>query len=1125
MTTFRKIVLISSAVILVLAGRLSAQTVVTTNAGDESNGSLGWAVTTLNNAGAGAISIGNVGTITLTQPLPAFTQDVTLQGGSSNVIGSPFSFQGFTLDSAAALTLTNNTGLDTAMTATSGNLSNNSSFSFTGGAGATGTGLGGGNAGSASVTTTSLALSGAQGTIEGGLGGADSYQDGNGGSATLSTGSLTLDTAAQLQVVGGSVGLGNGALGNGGNAVLTANSVSLTGSGTQLALFGGDGGSPQAVNTGPGPVNGGDGGSVSFAASSVTMDSQALFTVTGGQAGSVSATSSGRGGTGGSVTVLLGSLDFTNSGALSIVAGDGGTGAKGWIGGNAFVTVGAANQGTGSTLSIVSGIGGGNSSGGSVNFFAASQTLASGATFIAQGNAGGSGASAGGNGGSVQVGVQALTLTSGSLWEVSGGAGGTGTSTNGAGGSAFVNIHDLEGSGTVSMGGPGQDTLQLTNGNFSGVIAGSEGLNLTGFGTVTLTGNNTYSGGTTLSIGTAVVNNENNLGTGNLTLDTGTLVLGNFNTTKSISLSSNGGTIVTTPTDIALFSGVISGPGGLLLTGGGSVILNAVDSYTGQTTLADGSLVLDGGSQVGGAVVVAGAASTLTGTGSISGAVTNNGTVQAGSGSATGTLAMGAYTQGAGGTLDALVSPTGANSLAVAGAASLAGAVTVDQTAGTYTGLRYRYVLLSAGSLAGTFTTTDFTVLPSWNPLVTYGSNAVTFILFHNVDFTPWAVGANQTAVAQALNAAVPTGSDSLVNKLNEINQLPSGQGLALGQLTGDLYTALPGILLDNAQFEDSLLFDRLDGGTGTGMGSAQAGLVRNILSAEVSGPGGQAAGLANPGAGGLWIENTDSAGSVNSDGNVEGFNQSNYGFLAGYDTELSKGLTGGIMGGWVHTDATGTYTGAKAGVDSAQFGVYGSKKFGAVELGLVAGYGLDHLTANRTVSIGSDVTALAGTADGSQIQAALQGSYDLGVPGFTLKPLAGMAYAHLSENAFTETGSDSLALAIPAQSTDSLRPYLGVEGSKYLVVDQDLGLLPRLNLSVSQELMASATSFQTSLSGATGNPFTVTGITPSATTIGVEAGARLIFGKQLNLFANYQGHFSATENLNTFNGGLDISF
>ena len=1169
MVFFRKIVFsLLATLLLFTSAYLSAQTVVvTTNAGDESNGSLGWAVTTLNNAGAGAISIGNVGPITLTQPLSSVSQTVTFQGVGAGVIGqdtaqSQFLFQqGFTLANSAALTFTNNgglsSGLDAALTAASWNLSSNSSFSLTGGvgvpggtsgnalvtlgnsstfsgssfqiqggAGATGTGLGGGDGGAAAVSATSLTLAGATGTMAGGTGGADSYQVGNGGSATLLTGSLNMSLASQLTLTGGSAAVSTGSLGNGGSAVLGANSVSLTGAGTQLTVSGGTGGSPQTV-FGSGLINGGDGGSVSINASSVTVASQALFNITGGAGGSVSITSTGHGGIGGSLSILLGNLNLAG-GSLGVTAGAGGQGARGWIGGSALVTVGSINQATSSTLSIVGGAGGGNTDGGTVNLTMDSQTLASGATFIAVGGAGGSGAVTGGNGGSVIVGAQALTLSSGSFWEAMGGAAGTGTSANGIGGNVDANLSDLEGSGTVSLGGPGSQTLRLTNGDFSGVIEGNETVMITGYGVVTLTGANTYSGGTSISPGRLIVNGDSNLGTGNLVLDGGTLQVGaNFSTSKSVSLAANGGVFdVTTVGDGVTLNSNITGVGGLEFTGGGLYTLYGFNSYTGPTTVTYGTVDIAGG-QIAGAVTVANSG-VLTGTGTVQGAVTSNGTMQAGNGTPGSSMSIGSYTQGPNGTFNAVVSPTQSNYLSVNGNSALAGSLSVNQTAGTYSGISYRYDILTSwgGSLTGNFSTLNANLLANWGASVTYSFDTATLALYRlGVDFTPWATGANQIAVAQALNAAVSTGNSDMAAKLNEIYALPSGQGAVLGQLKGDIYTALPRILLDNLELEDDLIFDRLDGEVGKGMGDAHANLVRNILSAEVSGQAANAVGLSTPGARGLWVENTDSSGTVNGDGNVEGFSKSNYGFLAGFDTELFDGFNSGLMGGWVHTDVTGNTWGEKAGVDSADFAVYGSKKSGAFQLNGVAGVCVDHFTVNRSVSIGGDINPLSPVFEGSRFQGALQAEYAFDLSGFTVKPLAGLQYAHSAVNRFSETNSASLGLSVPAFAVDSLRPSLGLEGNKYFTLDQDLGVLPRVKVSASQELIATADNYQEFLSGARDNPFTMTGITPSATTIGLEAGVKVVFGKQLNLFANYQGHFSGTGSLNTFNGGLDISF
>ena len=1088
---------------------------VTSNLGDESLGTLGWAVTDLNNlVGAGTITVdGSVGPITLSLPLPAVSNNVLFQGPTIGVVGeddaqAQLNFQqSFGVDSGTTFSFSNDgnlgSGLDTALTAGSLNLAAGSSFQQSGGTGGNG-----------------------------------AFAGGDGGAVAVSIGNLLFSSGAQGAFDGGQGGIGLSVGGAGGNVVFSAGSMGVSGMGTTLSLLGGAGGTETA--SGPGPALTGNGGSVTLTASFLAADAQAQVAVAGGNSGNGPLSLVVNGGSGGGVYALLGGLSLTAGGSMSVSGGMGAAGSSSsGAGGSVFVTVGSITQGTGSSLDLAGGTGGGNQSGGAVNLLEGSQTLSSGATFTVTGGNGGSGAVTGGNGGLVSVQAQALTLASGSLWQAFGAAGGVGTSVDGSGGSLSVFVQDLEGAGTVSMSGTNSPGLVLANGNFSGDIQGNEGLSVVSYGTVTLLGDNTYGGDTVLSTGTLAVSLDSNLGTGNITLDNGALNIlapssgATFSTSKAISLTSNGGTLAANFSTVPGgndFDGVISGPGGLGINGGGFITLNAINTYTGPTTVLNGGLFVGDAShpaaQIAGPVSVS-PGGVLLGNGSILGPVTNDGVVSPGDFYNSGTLTVGSYQQTAGAYLLIDSAPSQASLLAVNGAATLDGSVAVSQTSNSFNGVSYRYVILVADSLTGTFATTNDIFLPTnWAATLDYSSNSVTLVLYRaNADFTTWATGANQMAVAQALNEAVTSGNDGLAAKLNELYELPSGQGTALGQITGDLYTAVPGILLDNLQFEDSLLFDRLEGGTGAGMPGAQAAVAGGILAAEVQGPAANAAGLANPAVRGLWLENTDSAGSVNSDSNVEGFSKSNFGFLAGYDTEISKGFIGGVMGGFTHTDVTSSDASAKAGVDAIQFGVYGSKKLGALEIGLAAAYGVDHFKDNRAVSIGTDVTQVAGTDDGSQIQAALQGGYPINISGFMVKPLAGLQYAHLSVNGFTETGSDSLALGVPAQGYDSWRPYLGIEGNRYFTLDQDLGVIPRLNLSVSQELDNAAVGYQTTLNGAPGSPFAVTGIAPSSTMVGLEAGLKLVFGKQFNLFANYQGHFSGTQNLNTFNGGLDLAF
>src|SRR5271165_2066586 len=110
----------------------------------------------------------------------------------------------------------------------------------------------------------------------------------------------------------------------------------------------------------------------------------------------------------------------------------------------------------------------------------------------------------------------------------------------------------------------------------TGDITGTGGLIKTGAGTLILTGANTYSGGTTISVGT--------------------LQIGNGGTTGSIAGNvTDNGALAFDPSNTITFAGVISGTGDLLQAGTGTLILTANNTFTGGTTVNAGTLQLGDG--------------------------------------------------------------------------------------------------------------------------------------------------------------------------------------------------------------------------------------------------------------------------------------------------------------------------------------------------------------------------------------------------------------------------------------------------------------------------------------------------------------------------------------------------
>lgn len=133
------------------------------------------------------------------------------------------------------------------------------------------------------------------------------------------------------------------------------------------------------------------------------------------------------------------------------------------------------------------------------------------------------------------------------------------------------------------------------------VIRGTGGLNKGDLGTLILTGDNTYSVGTTITSGTLQVAGDTNLGAADtgITFNGGTLKYGEaFDTARQVTLESGGGTFDTNGHDVSLLTEV-EGNGQLTKTGKGSLTLTLDNTYTGGTTIEQGVLQLGNGGDIG----------------------------------------------------------------------------------------------------------------------------------------------------------------------------------------------------------------------------------------------------------------------------------------------------------------------------------------------------------------------------------------------------------------------------------------------------------------------------------------------------------------------------------------------
>ena len=246
-----------------------------------------------------------------------------------------------------------------------------------------------------------------------------------------------------------------------------------------------------------------------------------------------------------------------------------------------------------------------------------------------------------------------LNLNGGTLTSSSSGTATLGnSSTNiGAGGATIGGSNNL----TITNGGVFSGVLTVTstattslNGAFAGV--GGVTMNSSG-GTLGLFGANTYVGVTTLTAGTLIVGNAvNALGTGILNLNGGTMrsssgtaTLGNSSTnvgaggatiggSNNLTITNGGalfGLLTVISTGTTTLSGAFSGAGGVTMNGtGGTLAFKGVNTYSGATTVIDGTLEVGNGGSITQSVSLTNSANVVVdGGGSATfGSVTNNAT-------------------------------------------------------------------------------------------------------------------------------------------------------------------------------------------------------------------------------------------------------------------------------------------------------------------------------------------------------------------------------------------------------------------------------------------------------------------------------------------------------------------
>lgn len=736
----------------------------------------------------------------------------------------------------------------------------------------------------------------------------------------------------------------------------------------------------------------------------------------------------------------------------------------------------------------------------------------------------------------------------------------TGTSNSYAGGT-FVetgSVLDITtanvSSGNANITAAGGMVLfdQATTGTYTGVI--SDGLEMgTGpllsgsldkddssggnGGNVTLSQAQTYTGATTVEAGTLTLGAVNTVATSS-GVDLGrvgggataTLALGANNqiqaltseagNTTSVTLGSYTLTINTAAATYATFGGVISGTGGLTITGAGTEVLTGANTFIGTTAVNSGILLLSGGSLTG--PVNVGALGTFGGVGS-AGATTVSGVIGAGTATSPyGTLTVnGALTFTPTGTLVVSTNGTSASLIAATGTANLTGSVAVvnSSNAAAYALIGKTVPIVTAGTIAGTFSGATLSIANGGSsvvPTLTYSGTQVILGYAPNTvnSMLPTGSTPNNLAAAQGINAVLATGNapTAFVNLFNlspaalrDFTSRVSGEGLSnLHVGVGQAVLAFSGAI-----------GGQMGGGTGAfaETGSTTRMMVASVDPTFVPLPGADKAW-------GVWISGFGQWENVGAMGGGHASSSTIGGGAIGADYAITPDTRIGMSFGYGTASSTTAGLNDQASQNFGQFAVYGAHTAGAWYLSGLIGTGLTTGTERRDVSVPGTPGSVSGNIAGNMlIVGAETGQHFKLTDSLIATPFIGMTFAHLHNNAITETGSP-FALRVAAVGTNSARGSVGGRiGWNWRV-----GGVPvdtEASVAWGHEFADIRVPSTANFVGTPSSTFTAYG---SATArdvaeVGLAVNAKLT--ASVSTYVRYEGAFGSNDTANTVRGGV----
>jgi outer membrane autotransporter protein len=270
--------------------------------------------------------------------------------------------------------------------------------------------------------------------------------------------------------------------------------------------------------------------------------------------------------------------------------------------------------------------------------------------------------------------------------------------------------------------------------------------------------------------------------------------------------------------------------------------------------------------------------------------------------------------------------------------------------------------------------------------------------------------------------------------------------------------------------------------------------------------------------------------GSVLGDGNASTLTYNFGGAAAGIDYRSDPRFLVGIGAGYTHgTEWLNSFMGLDWS-DAVSVAAYGSFTQAGFYVDALAGYAYFNNQLQRQIVIPNlpTRTAYGSSTGANQFRGQVETGYKLAVYGpasASVTPFGRLQVSSVTQNAFSESGAQSLSLNIMQQTTNSLRSTLGADLAGAIGLGNERKLDLDLRLGWMHEYDYTGRPITAAFAGAPFAAFTVYGATPQHDSAVVGFQATTTIATATKLYLRYDGEIGNGTDNHALNVGVRISW